>query len=173
MKIMFLIFVFVLLFISSLCFAQSMAELNPEFENRLINSLRGHNTDANEFKDTSNPFVLFHFSDIHGDKTELERYVEFLGVYGKYFDDAICTGDLVELGANSGFDFGDRFPELRKFSSSRETMILSENGKAGIGPTDLRKMKFGTNILPNISKIGMSNMKRETPIITKIIRERK
>ena len=111
---MFLLFVFVLLFITSLCFAQSMAELNPGFENRLIDSFRGRNTEANEFKDTSNPFVLFHFSDIHGDKVELERYVEFLGVYGKYFDDAICTGDLVELGANSGFDFWGQVPGAEK-----------------------------------------------------------
>ena len=100
-----LLVLFLLLSISSLCFAQSMAELNPGFEDRLIDSFRGRNVKDNEYKDTSNPFVLFHFSDIHGDKVELQRYVEFLGVYGKYFDDAICTGDLVPGAADQGFDF--------------------------------------------------------------------
>ena len=114
MKKLLILLLFLLILTSSLCFAQSMAELNPEFEGRLINSLRGENVTGNEYYDTSNPFVLFHFSDIHADKLELERYVEFLGVYGKYFDDAICTGDLVELGANTGFDFWGQVPGAEK-----------------------------------------------------------
>ncbi len=91
-----------------------MAELNPDFEELLTAAMRPHNRTANEYITNIKPLVLFHFSDIHGDKLELERYVEFLGVYGKYFDDAVCTGDVVEGAANSGFDYWGQVPGAEK-----------------------------------------------------------
>ncbi|MBQ7256497.1 MAG: metallophosphoesterase [Abditibacteriota bacterium] len=102
-KTIFAIFLFIIL--GSVLYSQTMAELNPGFEDLLTAAMRPHNRTANEYMTNIKPLVLFHFSDIHGDKLELERYVEFLGTYGKYFDDAICTGDLVELAAEQGFNY--------------------------------------------------------------------
>ena len=108
------VFVFVLMMFSVLSFAQTMAELNPDFENLLTAAMRPHNRTANEYVTNIKPLVLFHFSDIHGDKTELQRYTEFLGQYGKYFDDAVCTGDVVEGAVNSGFDYWGEVPGAEK-----------------------------------------------------------
>ena len=111
------LFLIAFIFMLSLCVygeEKSMAELNPEFETRLVNALRTHNTEANEFKKNTPPLVLFHFSDVHGDEAELNRYAKFLKKYDKYFDDAICTGDLVAWNAGSGFGHWGRVKGAEK-----------------------------------------------------------
>ena len=49
--------------------------------------------------------TLLHISDVHGDKAGLERLCDFMDEYGEYVEDCICTGDLLEGGWISGFDF--------------------------------------------------------------------
>ena len=115
MKYFFLIiFIF---FLSTVVFCQekSMAELNPDFEDHLINALRTHNTAWNEYKNNTKPFVLFHFSDIHGGGYELKRLADFYNHYQKYFDDAICTGDLIHLNGLDDFTFWENTPGAEKF----------------------------------------------------------
>lgn len=49
------------------------------------------------------PFTLLHFSDLHSDKVNLKRIVEYKEHYAEYIDDAILTGD------NIRDKFGDSF----------------------------------------------------------------
>lgn len=60
----------------------------PEVESRLIPQTK------NKSKDTSS-LTLLHFSDLHGDTTNLARIVQFRNAYDAYIDDAIHTGDAV------------------------------------------------------------------------------
>jgi hypothetical protein len=49
------------------------------------------------------PFTLLHFSDLHSDKVNLKRLVEYKEHYAEYIDDAILTGDNIRN------KFGDSF----------------------------------------------------------------
>lgn len=44
---------------------------------------------------TTYPLKLLHFSDIHGDATNLQRIVDLKNHLGAKIDDTICTGDMV------------------------------------------------------------------------------
>ena len=68
-------------------------------------ALRPLNITDSQYLTEPKPLVLFHFSDIHGDQTALERLVEFYEEYKTLFDDAICTGDLKAVNTSSNFSF--------------------------------------------------------------------
>lgn len=44
---------------------------------------------------TTTSLALLHFSDIHGDETNLQRMVDMKNELGTMIDDTICTGDMV------------------------------------------------------------------------------
>lgn len=90
-------FILVLILLCFTCFAYSktMAELNPQFEEYMIQALKPRNEKCHLYKEALQPFALFHFSDIHGGAEELTRLLEFYKTYNKYFDDIIHTGDNV------------------------------------------------------------------------------
>ena len=50
------------------------------------------------------PLTLLHFSDCHNNVVNISAVKEFIDVYGKYINDAICTGDL------TGTTFADYLP---------------------------------------------------------------
>ncbi|MBQ7525820.1 MAG: metallophosphoesterase, partial [Abditibacteriota bacterium] len=87
------------------CKEKSMAELNPDFENALTQAVKPKNEGSFGYKKETPCFVLFHFSDIHGDALEFRRYAEFLDKYDKYFDGAVCTGDFVTNTCNDDFSY--------------------------------------------------------------------
>lgn len=82
-----------------------IVSLNKEIKEKLIQAKRPLNATGNSYLSVNQPLVLLHFSDIHGDKTELQRMVKFKNAYDSMIDDAICTGDLVELRWTSDFDY--------------------------------------------------------------------
>lgn len=94
MKKILVLLILLLSLLSLAAYCKSMAELNPEFENYIIAASRPKNDKQNAYKTYTKPFVLFHFSDCHGDGTELGRYLKFYDKYKKYFDDIIHTGDF-------------------------------------------------------------------------------
>ena len=51
------------------------------------------------------PFTLLHFSDLHSDKVNLKRLVEYKEHYAEYIDDAILTGDNIRNKFGDSFDF--------------------------------------------------------------------
>ena len=53
-------------------------------------------------------FVLLHFSDIHSDRTELQRIVDFKRRYQSMIADAIHTGDSVHQKAGDGMGFWNK-----------------------------------------------------------------
>lgn len=53
---------------------------------------------------------LLHFSDIHGDGTNLGRIVEFREAYKTQINDAICTGDMVRNVFADGMAFWNAVP---------------------------------------------------------------
>ena len=55
----------------------------------------------------TDPLVLLHFSDIHGDSVRLSRIINFKNLYSTYIDDVLHTGDSVARDYNSGFSFWD------------------------------------------------------------------
>lgn len=48
---------------------------------------------------------IAHFSDLHASQIELERIIKFKNHYAQYFDDAICSGDMVRNTYANGMDF--------------------------------------------------------------------
>lgn len=115
---------FIFLFSISI-FASDMGNLNPQYE-----------AEINNFK---HDFSLFFFSDLHGDREELERYCEFIGENEKYLDDSICTGDMVQLSWDSDYDF---FGEVK---GSNKILLAIGNHELWHG---LAKLETKTNIVP-------------------------
>ena len=52
--------------------------------------------------------TLMHFSDIHGDDAGMGRVCDFMEEYSGLVDDCICTGDMLEGGWGSDFEFWSR-----------------------------------------------------------------
>ncbi len=82
---------------------KTTAELNPNFEDYIIQALKPRNVSHEGYKKQTKPLVLLHFSDVHGDWEQLDRLMRFYDTYEKYFDDAVCTGDVVSASLASGF----------------------------------------------------------------------
>lgn len=56
----------------------------------------------------ASPFVLLHFSDIHGDATRLKRVVQYYNTFLHGIDEILHTGDMVESTVTAtSFDFWD------------------------------------------------------------------
>lgn len=84
------IYVILILLMSAVAFCEkSMVEFNPEFEDRLLNAQK-------LFKTETPTFNLFAFTDVHSAEYEFGRLMEFYHHYDKYFDNAVCLGDIVE-----------------------------------------------------------------------------
>ena len=88
---------------------KSAIELNPDFENYIKVALK-----SSLFDRKYKPFSLFWFSDIHGDDIEMKRLVDFYDYYKEYFNDAICTGDIIESTFESDFNFWSKTPGAEK-----------------------------------------------------------
>lgn len=79
--------------------------MNQDFKETIAQAKRPLNEGSYGYQLATQPFVLLHFSDIHGDETELERIIEFKKQYDRYLDDTICTGDFLELRYSSDFTY--------------------------------------------------------------------
>ena len=55
--------------------------------------------------DSTTPFTLLHFSDLHADALNLTRIVEFHQHYSDYIDDVIATGDIIMDQHTDSFEF--------------------------------------------------------------------
>ena len=82
-----------------------IVSLNKDAYDRLLQAKRPKNLSSNAYLTEPQPLVLLHFSDIHGDATELQRMVDFQNEYASLIDDSICTGDVVALRWSSDFDY--------------------------------------------------------------------
>ncbi|MBP5738382.1 MAG: metallophosphoesterase [Abditibacteriota bacterium] len=95
---------------------KTIAELNPDFENMMVQILKPRSGGIMlDYTHEPKPFSLFHFSDIHADVPAFKRLAEFYAEYEKYFDCAVCTGDLVDSSHLEGFDFWVSVPGHEKF----------------------------------------------------------
>ena len=83
----------------------SILSLNPDIQDRLLQANRPLNTSANAYLSVAKPVTLLHFSDIHGDVTELKRMVDLRASFSSMIDDAICTGDMVEQRYSNGMSW--------------------------------------------------------------------
>ena len=113
---------------------KTMAELNPEFEGRMKAAL------------TENSLALFHFTDVHSDKVEFARYCEFYKTYERYFDDAVCTGDLVEESWVNDFDYWGNTPGHEKILialGNHDALLDHENWKASYNVWDVNLATMG------------------------------
>ncbi|MBP5737735.1 MAG: metallophosphoesterase [Abditibacteriota bacterium] len=91
------------------------AELNPEFKDRIEQAIKPKNNGSYGYRKEVRPFVLFHFSDIHSDGEEFARLVAFYTEYEKYFDCAVCTGDIVQASfSKSDFSYWAKTPGHEK-----------------------------------------------------------
>ncbi|MBO7393379.1 MAG: metallophosphoesterase [Abditibacteriota bacterium] len=94
----------------------SIAELNPDFEDIMIQALRSKNApEGNHFKTEPKPLSLFCVSDIHGGREEFARLAEFYKEYERYFDGALCLGDVVQSSWKSDFSYWRETPGHEKF----------------------------------------------------------
>ena len=85
----------------------SIISLNKDVKDALIQAKRRNNDTMNGYLNAPQPLVLLHFSDIHGDSTELSRIIEFYNYYHDSIDDVICTGDMVEHRFSEGMAWWD------------------------------------------------------------------
>ncbi len=60
---------------------------------------------AKAYNDNTPPLVLAHFSDVHGNGTQIGRMLEWCGHYSSYIDDILHTGDSVKNTFNDGMSF--------------------------------------------------------------------
>lgn len=73
---------------------------------RYLNNLRRPNYSLDgQYTSGLTPFTLLHFSDLHSDRINLKRIVEYKNFYSEYIDDAIGTGDLIRNKFDQSFDF--------------------------------------------------------------------
>ena len=129
----------VLFMLGSQVFAsKTMAELNPEFENYIRQAMKPKNEEGTIYQGRTIPLSLFHFSDIHGDETELKRYTEFLQKYKKYFDDAVCTGDLIPGNYYDDFSFWGKVKGAEKIlmTIGNHDLLKDKNWDWSKKPTD-------------------------------------
>lgn len=82
-----------------------IVSLNPEIKEKLVQAKRPLNIPDDGYLTNTQPVTLFWFSDVHADKTELERMIDFKTKYADMLDDTICTGDMVALRASDGMSF--------------------------------------------------------------------
>ena len=87
--------------------ATDIKTLNRDAYDALLQAKRPINSGSNEYLSVPQPVVLFHFSDVHADTTELQRVVDFRDEYSNLIDDTICTGDLVQYRYSDGMAFWD------------------------------------------------------------------
>lgn len=95
-------------------FDYSDTTLNPELEPNLIQAKRPINPSANAYLSETQPVVLLHFSDIHGNANELKRMVGLRSQYSSMIDDIICTGDMVVNRYVDGMSYWNSVPGASK-----------------------------------------------------------
>lgn len=105
MKYLAVIIILMLLMSLSVFADKSMSQFNPNFNDMMDQALKGVTSYPNEYRENTQPFSLFFFADVHGDKTELERYCEFYSEKKHYFDDAFCAGDQMLSDPNDDWTF--------------------------------------------------------------------
>ncbi|MBO7393380.1 MAG: metallophosphoesterase [Abditibacteriota bacterium] len=91
------------------------AELNPDFEDIMLQALRPKNApEGCHFEKEPKPFSLFCMADLHGDGEELGYLTEFYNHYEKYFNGALCVGDIICDSALSDFTYWGKTPGHEK-----------------------------------------------------------
>ena len=78
--------------------------LNKDSISKLLQIKKPLNETNNGYKSQNKPLILLHFSDIHGDFSELKRINNFYKSRSE-FDDIVCSGDIVEDRWSSDFNF--------------------------------------------------------------------
>ncbi|MBP5738536.1 MAG: metallophosphoesterase [Abditibacteriota bacterium] len=145
------------------CAEPTVAELNPDFEQRLIQLLKPLNVGSFGYTAQTKPFVLLHMSDIHGDGEEFARLAEFYTAYEKYFDGAICTGDLVYFSALSDFTYWGKTPGHEKIMN-----IIGNHDVLSTHARDVKREQLTMNqaylryMAPFIDKWGVVNERGTT-----------
>lgn len=91
---------------------KDIIDLNPYFEDIINQALKTKYVGSKKTKDPK-PFSLLHFSDIHGDKLELERLVSFYEYYKDYFNDIICSGDIIPGSSKDSMEFWDQVEGIK------------------------------------------------------------
>ncbi|MBQ0105440.1 MAG: metallophosphoesterase, partial [Armatimonadetes bacterium] len=130
---------------------KSAAELNPGFRNDIRLALKP------AYEKGTKIFSLFWFSDLHGGASELNRLLNFYNFYGEYFDDAICTGDIIEGSSESDFSFWAKEPMAKNIMfvlGNHDTLKSSENWDWSVQITE--KEAFDRYMAPNIKNWGVN-----------------
>lgn len=93
---------------------KSVAELNPEFSDRINQARKPRNQWSGEYTNSRLPLSILYMSDIHADSFELERLIEFYNQYIDRFDDFVCGGDMVALAKSTGFEYWSKVKGAEK-----------------------------------------------------------
>ncbi|MBQ7256775.1 MAG: hypothetical protein IJS60_03680 [Abditibacteriota bacterium] len=102
---------------------KDIIDLNPDFEDYITVGLKS--------KGEVSPFSLLWFSDLHGDKLELQRLTSFYMYYKEYLDEAICTGDNIASSSISDFSFWGEVKDAEKIlftTGNHDTLKSHKNG---------------------------------------------
>ena len=94
--------------------ATDIISLNKGIRSLMIQAARPKNLSYNAYLNEPKPLMLLHFSDIHGDSTELARMVEFADSNSDMINDTICTGDVLATRWSSDFNYWSAVPGAEK-----------------------------------------------------------
>ena len=139
---------------------KTVAELNPDFVELMVQALRPKNEGAVfGYRNEVQPLSLFWFTDIHGDAEEFGRLIDFYNGYEKYFDGMICTGDLVcDSAEGSDFTYWSKTPGHEKVMSviGNHDVLRHHNDDANKNRKDALSMaeSYARYFAPFIDKWG-------------------
>ncbi|MBP5092700.1 MAG: metallophosphoesterase [Abditibacteriota bacterium] len=160
MKKLLLIPALIILAVPALWAEKTVAELNPDFVELMVQALRPKNEGAVfGYRNEVQPLSLFWFTDIHGDAEEFGRLIDFYNGYEKYFDGMICTGDLVcDSAEGSDFTYWSKTPGHEKVMSviGNHDVLRNHNDDANKNRKDALSMaeSYARYFAPFIDKWG-------------------
>lgn len=119
--------------------------ITKEIENSLNQALRGTNTGSGN----SNVLSLSVFTDIHHDKENLERYIDFCNNYDSKINEKLCLGDMVSAKFSDDFTFWTNLSGSNNILctvGNHDTWVDGTTTGGSVAKTDVYNKFFANNI---------------------------
>ena len=128
-----------------------IVSLNHDIRSKILNGKKPFG------RETTVPFALLHFSDIHANQANLERIVDMRNHLGTDIDDTICTGDIVYNNySTSGMDFWNAVSGAENILIAIGNHDLSD-GQSGYSADHIgQTVAYQTYFAPYLSNWGVT-----------------
>ena len=124
MRKLLLIFTLIILSTPTLYADKTVADLNPDFEELMVQALRPKNEGPPfAYRNEVQPLSLFWFTDIHGDAEEFGRLIRGLLRYSR-------DGEVIDLDGNERF-FAKRMMNQEDINARHYAELSAKRSEAG------------------------------------------